>query len=202
MQAPNETSAVRRAYDELRKAANLRPYLEADAREDLVDRLIKLFVKYEADIVTAISDDFGYRVRLETLAADVWVPLDGARYARRHLREWMQRRVVNANPLFLPSQAYVQPVPLGVVGIIAPWNYPVDLLLGPAAGALAAGNRVLLKPSELTPKVSALMAKAVAEFFKPDEMAVVEGGVDVAREVTALPLDHLLIFTITRSPGR
>ncbi len=201
MQAPNETSAVRRAYDELRKAANLRPYLEADAREDLVDRLIKLFVKYEADIVTAISDDFGYRVRLETLAADVWVPLDGARYARRHLREWMQRRVVNANPLFLPSQAYVQPVPLGVVGIIAPWNYPVDLLLGPAAGALAAGNRVLLKPSELTPKVSALMAKAVAEFFKPDEMAVVEGGVDVAREVTALPLDHLL-FTGSTQVGR
>lgn len=201
MQAPNETSAVRRAYDVLRKAANERPFLDADAREELLERFIRLFVKYESDIVTAISDDFGHRVRLESMTADVMIPLDGARYAKKHVREWMQRKPVNTSPLFIPSQAFIEPVPLGVVGIISPWNYPVDLALGPAIAAFAAGNRVLLKPSELTPKVSELLAKMVAEYFQPDEFAVVQGGADVAKEVTALPLDHIL-FTGSTQVGR
>lgn len=201
MQAPNETSAVRQAFDVLRKAAGDKPYLDADEREDLLSRLISLLQQHEQAFVDAISDDFGYRVRLESLIADVMVPIDGARYARAHVREWMQRRPVSTSPLFLPSHAFVEPVPLGVVGVIAPWNYPVDLALGPAIAALAAGNRVLLKPSELTPKTSALLASVVSEFFKPDELVVVEGGVDVAREVTALPFDHLL-FTGSTAVGK
>lgn len=201
MQAPNETSAVRRAFEVLRQAANDKPFRDADEREELLTRLITLLQRYEQAIVDAISEDFGGRVRLESLIADVMVPLDGARYARSHAREWMQRRPVATSPLFIPSQAFVEPVPLGVVGIIAPWNYPVDLALGPAVAALAAGNRVLLKPSELTPKTSALLAKAVRELFKPDEFVVIEGGVDVAREVTALPFDHLL-FTGSTAVGR
>ncbi len=201
MQAPNDSSAVTRAYDVLRKAANAKPFLDADAREDLLDRVIKLFAKHERDIVAAISDDFGHRVRLETLTADVLIPMDGARMARKHVREWMQRRTVGTNPLFVPGHAYIEPVPLGVIGIISPWNYPVDLALGPATAAFAGGNRVLLKPSEATPKVSALLAQMVGDFFKPEEFAVVQGGVDVAREVTALPLDHIL-FTGSTQVGR
>lgn len=201
MQAPNETSAVRRAYDVLRKAANDKPFLDVDAREELLERFIRLFVKYENDIVAAISDDFGHRVRLESLTADVMIPLDAARYARKHVREWMQRRTVNTSPLFIPSHAFIEPVPLGVVGIISPWNYPVQLALDPAIAAIAAGNRVLLKPSELTPRSSALIEKMVSDFFKPDELVVVQGGADVARELTALPLDHLL-FTGSTQVGR
>lgn len=201
MQAPNEASTVQRSYDVLRKAANAKAYLDADAREDLLERLAKLLVKYEDDIVKAISDDFGHRVPFESRSADVLIPLDGARQARKHVREWMQRRTVGSHPLFVPSHAFIEPMPLGVVAIISPWNYPVNLALAPASAAFAAGNRVLLKPSEITTKTSAVLAKAVAEFFRPDEFTVVQGGPEVAREVTALPFDHIL-FTGSTQVGR
>lgn len=201
MQAPNETGAVRRAYDALRKAANEKAYLDADAREDLLSRLEKLLAKYEDELIQAISDDFGHRVAFESRVADVLLPLDAARHARRHVREWMQRRTVGTHPLFIPSHAYVEPVPLGVVAVIAPWNYPVDLALSPTAAAFAAGNRVLIKPSEMTPKTSALIAKGVAEFFRPDECTVVQGGADVAKEITAIPFDHIL-FTGSTQVGK
>lgn len=201
MQAPNEVGAVRRAYDVLRKAANEKSFLDAEAREDLLLRLEKLIVKYADDIVKAISDDFGHRVAFESRSADVLIPLDGAKAARKHVREWMQRRTVGSHPLFVPSHAFIEPVPLGVVAIISPWNYPVNLALAPASAALAAGNRVLLKPSELTPKTSELLSRAVSEFFRPEEFAVVLGGPDVAREVTALPFDHIL-FTGSTQVGR
>ena len=201
MQAPNETSAVRRAYDVLRKAADAKPFLDADAREDLLERLEKMMVKYREDIAKAISDDFGHRVRFESLSADVLIPLDAARHARKHLREWMQRRTVPSHTMFTPSHAYIQPVPLGVVAVLSPWNYPVNLAVAPASAAFAAGNRVLIKPSEMTPKTSALIAQMFGEFFKPDECAVVTGGPDVAREVTSLPFDHIL-FTGSTQTGR
>ncbi len=201
MQAPNETSPVRRAYDVLRKAATEKAYLDADAREDLLHRLEKLLIKHADDIVDAISEDFGHRVPFESRSADVLIPLDGARQARKHVREWMARRTVGSHPLFVPSHAFIEPVPLGVVAIISPWNYPVNLALAPASAAFAAGNRVLLKPSELTPKTSALLARAVSDFFRPEEFMVVQGGPDVAREVTALPFDHIL-FTGSTQVGR
>lgn len=201
MQAPNDTGAVRLAYDALRKAANAKVYLDADAREDLLSRLEKLINKYEDEFVQAISDDFGHRVAFESRTADVLIPLDSARHARRHVREWMQRRTVGTHPLFIPSHAYIEPVPLGVIAIIAPWNYPVDLALSPAAAAFAAGNRVLIKPSEMTPKTSALIAKGIAEFFRPDECTVVQGGADVAKEITAIPFDHIL-FTGSTQVGK
>ncbi len=201
MQAPNEISAVRRAYDVLRKAADAKPYLDAEAREDLLTRLEKLLLKHRDDIVKAISDDFGHRVETESLVADVFLPLDGIRDARKHVREWMHRRTVSAHALFIPSHAYVEAMPLGVVAILAPWNYPVNLALAPAAAAFAAGNRVLIKPSELTPKTSQLMSQMISDFFRPEECTVVTGGPDVAREVTALPFDHLL-FTGSTQTGR
>ena len=95
----------------------------------------------------------------------------------------------------------VEPLPKGVVGVIGPWNYPVNLCLGPLAGALAGGNRVLLKPSELTPRTSALIAQAVRDTFSAEELAVVEGGPEIARALTSLKLDHLF-FTGSTSVGR
>ncbi|MFZ5441302.1 MAG: aldehyde dehydrogenase family protein [Myxococcota bacterium] len=201
MQAPNDTPAVRRAYDVLRKAANEKSYLDADAREDLLERLAKLIQKHADDIVAAINDDFGNRVAFESRSADVVIPLDAARHARRHVREWMQRRTVPSHPLFTPSHAFIEPLPLGVVAIIAPWNYPVNLALAPLAAAFAAGNRVLIKPSELTPKTSALLARTVSDFFRPEECIVVQGGPEIAREVTSLPFDHIL-FTGSTNVGR
>lgn len=201
MQAPNDISAVRRAYDSLRNAANEKPFLDAEAREDLLERLEKMLVKYRDDIAKVISDDFGHRVRFESLSADVLIPLDGARQARKHVREWMQRRTVPSHPLFTPAHTFIQPMPLGVVAILAPWNYPVNLAVAPAVAAFAAGNRVLIKPSELTPKTSALLAQMFSEYYRAEECAVVTGGPGVAREVTALPFDHLL-FTGSTQTGR
>ena len=201
MQAPNDTSAVRRAYDVLRKAADAKPWLDAEAREDLLSRLEKMLLKHRDDIVKATSDDFGHRVETESLVADVFLPLDGVRDAKKHVREWMHRRTVGVHPLFIPSHGYIEPVPLGVVAILSPWNYPVNLALGPAAAAFAAGNRVLIKPSELTPKTSALLAQMVSDFFRPEECTVIIGGPDVAKEVTGLPFDHLL-FTGSTQTGR
>jgi len=201
MQARNQVSEVQAAYERLRRAQVAAPFPSADEREDRLERLAKLLVRYRDDFARAVSDDFGTRARVETLMADVMTTVDGVRDARRHVREWMKRQPVAPHPFFLPSRAFVEYLPKGVVGVIAPWNYPVNLALAPLAGALAAGDRCLVKPSELTPRTSALLARAVAEVFTAEEVAVVEGGADVAQAVTRLPLDALL-FTGSTAVGR
>lgn len=201
MQAPNDVAQVQKAYDRLKKAADDKPWLTADEREDLLTRLERVMLKYKEQIVTAAREDFGYRTEMETLIADVLIPIDSARLARKHLREWMRRRPTAVHPLSVPSHSFVEYRPLGVVGIIAPWNYPVDLAFGPAAAAFAAGNRVLIKPSEFTPKISALVAQMAREAFTADECVVVEGGTEVAKAITSLPLGHIL-FTGSTAVGR
>lgn len=201
MQARNQVNDVRVAYEKLRQAQQRAPFPSAAERDDRLARLERLLVTHRDELVQAINDDFGTRSRGETLSADVFLTLDGVRDARRSLRQWMQRRPVAPHPLFRPSRAFVEFLPKGVVAVIAPWNYPVNLALGPLAGALAAGNRCLVKPSELTPRTSAVIARAVAETFTAEEVAVVEGGPEVAEAVTRLPLDHLL-FTGSTHIGR
>ena len=130
------------------------------------------------------------------------VPVRAAiRHARRKLRAWMRARRVSLAWTGKPASAQILRQPLGVVGIVAPWNYPLNLMLSPLVGALAAGNRAMLKPSELTPAFSDVLAKAVAETFAEDEVAVVTGGPDVATAFTAAPFDHL-VFTGSTAVGR
>lgn len=194
-------ATVQDAFTQLRAAARRAPVSTAEERDDRLARLERLLVAERETFVKAISDDFSGRARSETLSADVLLTLDGVRHARRHLRVWMKRRPARPNPLFLPSRAWVEYLPRGVVAVIAPWNYPVNLALGPLAGALAAGNRVLVKPSELTPRTAEALARAVGDHFSAEEVAVVTGGADVARAVTELPLDALL-FTGSTQVGR
>ena len=163
-----------------------------------LDRLVHDHREAFAD---AISADFGNRARPETMLAEI-VPLQSAiRHAKRHLARWMQpeRRRVGINAQ--PGRAWVQYQPLGCVGIIAPWNYPLLLTLGPLVDALAAGNRVIVKPSELAPRFSALLDQVMAEFFEPEVVSVVLGGAATARALCALPLDHL-VFTGSATVGR
>jgi len=170
-------------------------------RRDRLDRLATLIDAGEAEIVAAITADFGARPAQETRLAELFIVTAGIRHARRHLSRWMRPRRV-ATPLYLrPGASRVVPQPLGVVGIISPWNYPVQLAVLPAVAALAAGNRVLLKPSELTPRTSALLARLVNERFAPDEFAVVTGGADVGEAFARLPFDHLF-FTGSTAVGR
>ena len=113
----------------------------------------------------------------------------------------MRPRRAPTSILYAPGHNRLLRQPVGVIGVISPWNYPLDLALAPAVAALAAGNRVMIKPSELTPRFSDLLARIVAENFAPGEMAVVIGGADVGRDFAALAFDHLL-FTGSTAVGR
>jgi coniferyl-aldehyde dehydrogenase len=172
-----------------------------DARVDRLDRLLRLTEKYQVAIADAISADFGHRSRQETDLAEIFLVLSGIRQTRRHVGQWMKPRRVPTPLQMLPARSELIAQPLGVVGVISPWNYPFQLGVLPAAEALAAGNRVMLKPSELTPAFSELLRGIVAEFFSPEEFAVIVGGVDVARAFSQLPFDHLF-FTGSTVVGR
>lgn len=152
-------------------------------------------------LVEAISADFGNRSADETLLAEIMPSLHGIRYARRHLRGWMKPSRRRVGLAFQPASARVIYQPLGVVGIIVPWNYPLYLAIGPLVGALAAGNRVMLKMSESTPATGALLQRLLAQVFPEDQVAVVLGDVEVGKAFARLPFDHLL-FTGATHIGR
>ena len=176
-------------------------YPSYSVRRDRLKRLLDLTRTHEQAIIDAIAADFGSRSPHETRLAELLIVANGIRDALRDLRRWMKPRRV-ATPLALvPGRGEVFPQPLGVIGIIAPWNYPFQLAMVPATGALAAGNRVLLKPSEITPRTSALMAKLVAAAFAEDEFAVIEGGADVGRAFAGTKFNHLF-FTGSTQVGR
>jgi coniferyl-aldehyde dehydrogenase len=170
-------------------------------RRGRLDRMAALVAENEREIVAAVADDFGTRPAQETRLAELLVVTAGIRHARRHLWRWMRtRRVVT--PMYLwPGRSIIIRQPIGVVGVISPWNYPVQLALLPAVAALAAGNRVLIKPSESTPRTAALLQALVARYFAIDELAVVNGGPDVGDAFARLPFDHLF-FTGSSLIGR
>ena len=170
-------------------------------RRDRLRRLELLTAMHEGEIVAAIAADFGTRPAQETRLAELFMVSVGIRHARRHLPRWMAPRRVST-PLYLqPGTSRVVRQPVGVIGIISPWNYPFQLAVLPAVAALAAGNRVMLKPSELTPRTSALLERLVARYFAPDECTVVNGGPDIGQAFSALPFDHLF-FTGSTAVGR
>lgn len=151
-------------------------------------------------ITDAISVDFGHRAEIETATAEVGFTLDSIAHLARAVPGWARPRsrwVIRP----LPGRTAVWREPKGVVGILSPWNYPVQLALVPLATAIAAGNRVLLKPSERTPETSALLARLLAEVFPSEEVATITGGPDVAAAVASLPFDHLF-FTGSTATGR
>jgi coniferyl-aldehyde dehydrogenase len=170
-------------------------------RLDRLNRLASLIDRHEPEIVAAIAADFGIRPPQETRLTELFVVDVALRHASRHLAKWMRSRRAST-PLYLrPGRSWIERQPLGVVGIISPWNYPVQLALLPAIAALAAGNRALIKPSEITPSTSALLAALVARYFSPGELAVVNGGAEVGAAFARLPFDHLL-FTGSTQVGR
>jgi len=170
-------------------------------RDDRLARLLAMTEKHGNAIAEAISADFGHRSRHETDMAEVFVAITGIRHARRHLARWMKPRRVPTALHFLPGRCRILRQPLGVVGIVSPWNYPFYLAVAATIGAVAAGNRVMIKPSELTPRFSQLFADIVGEFFAAEEAAVVVGDVEVGKAFVELPFDHLF-FTGSTAVGR
>ncbi len=189
-----------RAFERQRAAWLAAPYPAWEERADRLRRLQSMLLAHEGEISAAIDADFGGRPATETELAEIWPSLEEIKGALRHGRGWMKPRRAGVGKWFHPARAEVLPQPLGVVGIIVPWNYPLYLAIGPLVAALAAGNRALVKPSELTPRFSALLQRLCAEAFGPEELCVVTGGPDVAAQFSALPFDHLL-FTGSTAVG-
>ncbi|MBT8132323.1 MAG: aldehyde dehydrogenase family protein, partial [Gammaproteobacteria bacterium] len=184
------------------KAAFTRaPYPSLKARQAYLSKLIELLIREQEAIVEAISADFGNRSQDETRTAEIMVSVEGLRYAKRRLRRWMRPDPVSVGRLMFSTRARTEYKPKGVVGIIAPWNYPLLMIIAPLTYALAAGNRVMIKPSEFTPRTSALMKKLIAECFDDDHVSVVTGEADVGIAFAKLPFDHLL-FTGSTGVGR
>lgn len=184
----------------LREAQARDPMPTWDTRATRLRSLEKLLTEQRGAFAEAISADFGHRPVEETELLELYPSLSNLRHSLKRGKRWMRARRGKANLVFLPARTTLLPQPRGVVGIIVPWNYPLFLAVGPLIDALTAGNRVMLKMSEYTPRFSALFAEQVARYFKPDEVVVVTGDAGVAQVFSALPFDHLL-FTGSTAVG-
>ncbi|MDB4944426.1 MAG: Aldehyde dehydrogenase [Labilithrix sp.] len=189
---------LRVLLDKLKAAQRRSGAPDYDLRIEHLDKLERAVLARKHDIAKAIGMDFGVRSKHESLIAEVMIVVNAIKHARAHLHEWMETEPREVSWMFLPGRAEVVNQPVGVVGVIAPWNYPVQLALGPLVSILAAGNRAIIKPSELVPDTSELLAKLISETFAADHVAVVTGGVDVAEALSQLPLDHLVFTGSTR----
>lgn len=172
-------------------------------RTDRIDRAIALLVDHAEDFAKAVSEDFGHRSREQTLMTDILPSVNALKHARKHMAAWS--RGEKRKPIFplglLGAKAEVVYQPKGVVGVVAPWNFPVGMVFVPLAGILAAGNRAMVKPSEFTENVSGLMARLVPDYFDVSEIAVFTGDANVGIAFSKLAFDHL-IFTGATGVGR
>ncbi|MGE0357842.1 MAG: coniferyl aldehyde dehydrogenase [Burkholderiales bacterium] len=184
-----------------RQAFGRQPFPDAATRIDRLRRLETLVRESADEWAAAISRDFGSRSRHESQLLEIFPSLEAIRHARRHVRRWMRPERRATSLWFLPGTSEVFPQPLGVVGIVVPWNYPLYLAIGPLVAALAAGNRAMVKMSEATPATGELLASLAARHFDAGEFAVVNGGPDLAQAFCRLPFDHLL-FTGSTAIGR
>ncbi|MFJ4387614.1 coniferyl aldehyde dehydrogenase [Pseudomonas sp. NPDC089408] len=181
---------------EQKKAFNAAGAVSAQVRRARIQRVIDLLVEHHMALAEAMDADFGGRPAGFSLMNDVLGSLGSLKHARDHLEGWMQDE---PRPVFSPydqlgAEAWVMYQPKGSVGILGTWNAPVYTLLSPLASALAAGNRAILKPSEVVPRTASLIAQLIGEHFDPLEVAVATGGEDLGKAFTAQPFDHL-VFT-------
>ncbi|MEX0644726.1 MAG: coniferyl aldehyde dehydrogenase [Parvularculaceae bacterium] len=195
------TKDIERVFALQRAAFAKDPAPSRATRLQWLDGIIRAVEKNEARIIKAINDDFGARSEEESIISEVIVTVSAARLAKRSLARWMRARAINTPLHMLPGRSRLEPQPLGVVGVISPWNYPVQLALSPVIGALAAGNRVMLKPSELTPRTSDLLKELLAAELDESVLAVIVGGVETGQAFVRIPFDHLL-FTGSTAVGQ
>jgi coniferyl-aldehyde dehydrogenase len=188
-------------FDKQKAAFQQNPYPDLHERRRWLHSLQDAVSENGEAIARALCADFGQRSVHETRLLEVFVSQACLHHASHHLRRWMKPEKRPTSLWFLPGKSRVYKQPLGVVGIIVPWNYPLYLAIGPMASALAAGNRVMLKMSELAPAFGKLFASIIAGRFPDDLIAVINGDPDVAQAFSALPFDHLL-FTGSTAVGR
>lgn len=175
----------------------------AETRIDRLQRGVDVLVKYNDRLVDALNSDFTCRPREVTLLTDIGAGIAPMKHAIKHVRSWMksEKRPTTFPFNLLGGRSRIEYQPLGVVGVIAPWNFPVNMVFAPLAGVLAAGNRSIIKPSEFTPATSALMVEMIAEAYDPKEVTMFDGGPEVGQAFSNLPFDHM-IFTGATSIAR
>lgn len=171
-------------------------YPSAKMRIDRLDRLIAMLRNNKQKLASTLKCDYSARSHFDSVVFDILVPIESLKYCRKNTAKWMKPEKRGAKfPLnLLGADAHVFYQPMGVVGIVAPWNFPIQLTFSPLGNAISAGNRAIIKPSELTPETSALLEELFTAEFSPEEISVVNGGPDVAAAFTAQAFDHL-VFT-------
>ena len=194
-------NALQLQLEDLQQAFAHEPSPSFAERKERIERLVAMIDKYEENLCKVVHADFGYRHSVETRLTELAMVRQAAKYTIKHLKSWMKMRDISLPMHLKPSKAWVQAQPKGVVGIISPWNYPIQLALIPAISAMAAGNKVWLKLSERSPRTSGYLATIIGEFFHPLELCVTTGGEDAARDFSELAFDHLF-FTGSTSIGK
>lgn len=187
--------------DEIKAAYAAEPNPTLEVRLERIGRIQKMLEANEEKLCKALVADFGVRHPIETRLAEFQMVYQACKYTRKHLKGWMKPAQMETPSYMGSSEAWLENQSLGVVGIMSPWNYPVQLALVPAIAAFAAGNRVWLKPSERSSRTSGFLAGLIQEYFHPSEFCVTTGGSDVAEQFSALPFAHLL-FTGSEVIGK
>ncbi|GGE36566.1 putative coniferyl aldehyde dehydrogenase [Halopseudomonas oceani] len=194
-------SSMQKLFEAQRAAFRKAPIPSADDRIEHLKALKQAILKHQEALITAINEDFGRRSADETRLAEIMPSLEGIHYASKRVRRWMKPSKRKVGLAFQPAKAQVVYQPLGVIGIIVPWNYPLFLAIGPLVTALSAGNRAMIKMSESTPRTAEVLEQMLSEIFPEEQVAVVTGEADVGVAFSKLPFDHLL-FTGATSIGR
>ena len=194
-------SRMQRLFASQQRAFRQQPLPSADHRIEMLKALKEALFNHQQALIEAISQDFGRRSADETRLAEILPSVEGINYVTKRIRRWMKPSKRHVGMAFQPGKAQVIYQPLGVVGVIVPWNYPLYLAMGPLTAALAAGNRVLIKMSESTPATAEAFTRLLADVFTEDQVAVITGEAEVGEAFSRLPLDHLL-FTGGTGIGR
>jgi aldehyde dehydrogenase (NAD+) len=197
---PGEESGFQALYDELKASWDSDCTRDAQWRLEQLAALERMMSEREQEIMDALAHDLG-KPPQEAWISEISYVASTASYCRRNLRRWMKRRRVRTPLIGQPGRSWVQPEPLGVILIIGPWNYPLQLVLSGLAAAIAAGNCAILKPSELAPATSALLARLVPDYLDSRCIRVVEGGIPETTALLELPFDHIL-YTGNGAVGR
>jgi coniferyl-aldehyde dehydrogenase len=193
-----EISLVNKALLLQKEAFVNNPYLSAESRIDDLKKLKTVLLEHQEELVQAMSKDFGCRSVDDSKMGDLMPTIMGINYVIKHIKKWMKPSKRHVGVLFQPAKAFVMYQPLGVVGIITPWNYPLFLSLGPLTTALAAGNRAMIKMSEFTPATNDVVKRMLGSIFNNEKVTVINGGPDVAAHFSNQPFDHLIFTGSTR----
>lgn len=196
-----EIERIHTLFAQQKSAYRAHPMPSSTERKADLQRLKDGILKYKNELADAIYQDFSCRSKDETMVAEVMTAVQGINFAMKRLKKWMKPSKRHVSMLFAPSHNHVMYQPLGVVGIVVPWNYPLQLAVLPLMTALAAGNRAMIKMSEFTPATNSVLKKLLAEAFSEDQVALIEGEVEVSTAFSETPWDHL-VFTGSTAVGR